>query len=79
VKRLLDQPATYRIQVQGRLHEDWSIWFEGMHVAVESDDTGATTTTLTGVVADQAALYGLISRVRDMGLPLLLVQYVKQG
>lgn len=75
----LDQPATYQIKVQGRLDEGWSAWFDGMSTTVESGDDRPTVTTLTGAVADQVALYGLLSRVRDLGLPLLLVQYMTQS
>ncbi len=67
----LDQPATYRIRVQGRLDENWSDWLGGMAVAIESDNDGPTITTLTGAVPDQAALHGLLNRIRDLGLPLL--------
>jgi hypothetical protein len=74
----LDAPATYLIKVQGRLDDSWSSWFDGMSVAIENSDAGLTITTLTGTVSDQAALYGLLSRVRDMGLPLLLVQRIEQ-
>jgi hypothetical protein len=75
----LDQPATYRIKVQGRLGERWSDWFGGMAISVENGDDGTTVTTLTGTVADQVALYGLLSRIRDLGLPLLLVECVDRG
>lgn len=75
----LDQPATYQIKVQGRLSEKWSDWFDGMTITVENSNASFTVTTLTGTVADQVALYGLLSRIRDLGLPLLLVQYVDRG
>jgi hypothetical protein len=73
----LDAPATYRIKVQGRLNETWSAWFDGMAVTVEANGDGAAATTLTGSVADQVALHSLLSRIRDLGLPLLLVEYVR--
>ncbi len=75
----LDEPATYRIKVQGRLNDTWSAWFDGLTVSVEADSDGTAVTTLAGSVADQGALYGLLSRIRDLGLPLLLVQYVREG
>jgi hypothetical protein len=60
----------YEIRVRGHLDEDyWARWFEGM--TVKTDDNGET--ILTGPVADQAALYGLLSRIRDLALPLLSV------
>ena len=69
----MDQPATYRIKVQGRLDEGWSDWFSGMTVAVECREDGPTITTLIGIVPDQAALHGLLNRIRDLSLPLLEV------
>jgi len=75
----LDEPATYQIKVQGRLNDTWSAWFDGLTVSVESDGDGTAVTTLAGGVADQGALYGLLSRIRDLGLPLLLVQHVREG
>jgi hypothetical protein len=65
-------PAGYQIKVKGRLGSQWSDWFEGM--AIESE---AAVTTLTGQVADQSALHGLLVRVRDLGLPLISVKRVE--
>ncbi len=73
----LDQPASYCIQVQGRLGETWSDWFEGMDIHVEPVEGGTAITTLSGTIADQAALFGLLSRIRDLGLPLLLVERIE--
>lgn len=73
----LDQPAHYRIQVQGRLPAHWAAWFDGMDVSV-SGVRGCPITSLTGQVADQAALHGLLARIRDLGLPLLFVQVTSQ-
>jgi hypothetical protein len=77
-KLSLDQPATYQIKVPGRLGESWSQWVEGMAITVESGDDGPTITTLTGCVADQAALHGLLSRLYSMGLPLISVNLVSR-
>jgi hypothetical protein len=63
----------YRIKVKGHLDGSWSEWFDGLTVTNEANGI----TALTGVVTDQPALHGLIARVRDMGLPLLLVERVK--
>jgi len=59
----------YEIRVQERLDEHWSEWFEGLNVTHEKD--GAT--VLTGPVADQPALHGLLVKIRDLGLTLLSV------
>jgi hypothetical protein len=74
----LDEPATYQIKVQGRLNDTWSAWFDGLAVSVEANGDGTAVTTLAGSVADQGALYGLLSRIRDLGLPLLLVQCIRE-
>ena len=58
--------AFYEIQVRGRLDERWREFFDGMTVASNGE-----VTTISGVVADQAALHGLLERVRDFGLVLL--------
>ncbi len=70
------QPATYRLQVQGRLDATWSDWFGGMNVTVKDKDDGPAITTMTGVIPDQAALYGLLNRLRDLGLLLLEVRHL---
>jgi hypothetical protein len=76
-KLTLDQPATYQIKVPGHLDERWSEWAEGMTITVESEDDGPPVTTLTGVVADQAALHGLLRRLYSLGLPLISVKWVE--
>jgi hypothetical protein len=63
-------PTHYEITVEGALDAHWSGWFEGLRVA--SDARGRT--TISGPVADQAALHGLLAKVRDLGLPLIGVQ-----
>ena len=72
----LDQSAIYQIQVQGRLRKGWSRWFDGMEIAVKSELPGPTITFLTGEVADQSALHGLLNRIRDLGIPLISVQLI---
>jgi hypothetical protein len=62
-------PAWYQIQIRGHLHPRWSAWFNGWAILHNSDGT----TTLYGQAIDQAALYGQIARVRDLGLTLLAV------
>ena len=72
-KLTLDQPATYQIKVPGHLDERWSDWAGGMAITVENEGDDPPITTLTGVVADQAALHGLLRRLYSLGLPLLSV------
>lgn len=59
----------YRIRIQGHLDQRWASWFDGLSLTRAADGT----TLLEGRVADQAALHGLLGKVRDMGLPLLSV------
>jgi hypothetical protein len=59
----------YRVQVRGHLDDRWSVWLGGL--AVQRRDDG--TTALVGPVVDQAALHGVLARIRDLGLPLLSV------
>lgn len=64
--------AFCEIIVKGHLDIDWSEWFEGLTIA--PNDQGET--MLSGQIRDQAALYGLIAKVRDMGLSIVLVKYI---
>jgi hypothetical protein len=63
-------PAYYRLHIAGHLDPAWSVWFDGLTITQEDDGT----TTLTGEVIDQAALYGLLARLRDLGASLLAVE-----
>lgn len=65
----------YEIRVKGHLDSHWSEWFDGLTMILEEDGT----TLLTGPVADQAALHGLLAKVRDLGLPLVFVNQVEPG
>ena len=69
------QPMVYQIRLKGHLGREWTDWFEGLTIALE--DNGET--LLTGPVLDQAALYGVLRKVRDVGMPLLSVVCVKPG
>ena len=62
-------PGQYEIRVKGHLADRWADWFDGMTLTREDHDT----TLLTGPVVDQAALHGLLKRVRDLGTPLISV------
>ena len=66
---------SYEIKFQGRLDESWTEWFEGLTFSYGSDGT----TTLSGEIIDQAALHGLLKKVRDLGLPLLSVNRLDPG
>lgn len=65
----VDRPTVFDIRIKGHLEPRWSVWFEDMTISLE--DNGDT--RLTGPVVDQAALYGVLARVRDLGLPLISV------
>ncbi len=67
------QPMIYQIRIQGHLGRQWTDWFEGLTITLEEDGD----TLLTGPVIDQAALFGLLKRVRDLGIPLLAVNRVE--
>ena len=66
----LNQPATYQIKVEGRLSERWAEYFDGLTLTVEYEPDDSTLTVLTGPITDQAALHGILNRIRDLGLPL---------
>jgi hypothetical protein len=65
----------YQIRIQGHLGRQWTEWFDGLTITLE----GNGDTLLTGLVVDQAALHGLLKKVRDLGLPLLSVICVEPG
>ena len=69
------QPLVYQIRIKGHLGRQWTDWFEGLTITLE--DNGDT--LLTGPVVDQAALYGLLRKVRDLGMPLLSVIRIRRG
>lgn len=68
-----DQPVIYQIRIKGHLGHQWTNWFEGLIITQE--DNGET--MLTGQVADQATLHGVLRKVRDLGTPLISVTRVK--
>ena len=70
-----EPPTTYLIRVRGVLDPGWSAWFAGMEV--RSDRPGES--VVVGPVVDQAALHGLLARIRDLGLPLISVQATGPG
>jgi hypothetical protein len=73
--REFDRRGIYEIRVKGNLDEQWSDWFNGLTIIPQ----GADETVLTGEVLDQAALHGVLAKIRDLGLPLLLVKRVESA
>lgn len=67
------QSMVYQIRVKSHLGSDWTDWFEGLTITLEASGN----TLLTGPVVDQAALYGLLKKVRDLGMPLVSVNPVQ--
>jgi hypothetical protein len=70
-----DQFMVYQIRVKGHLGREWADWFDGLTITLEEDGQ----TLLTAVVVDQAALHGILKKVRDLGLPLLAVNSIEAG
>ncbi len=72
-----DRPEAgrYEIRITGHLDAHWTGWFDGLTVRHDADGT----TVLSGLIPDQAALHGLLQRVRDLGLPLLSVTQIEPG
>jgi hypothetical protein len=68
-----EQPMVYQIRIKGHLGQQWTEWFEGLAITLEANGD----TLITGPVIDQAALHGLIKKVRDLGMPLVSVDPVK--
>ena len=64
----------YEIRVKGQLDCQWQDWFDGMQISQPAEGE----TTLTGPITDQAALYGVLKRVRDLGMPLLALNPVEE-
>ena len=66
-------PAAYRLQVAGHLDDHWSAWFDKLTLDQQSDGT----TNLAGFIPDQAALHGLLTKIRDLGLVLVSVESLR--
>ena len=74
-ERVTDRPTVYQIRIRGHLGQQWMDWFDGLTITLEEKGD----TLLSGPVVDQAALHGLLKKVRDLGLPLLSVNSVEPG
>jgi hypothetical protein len=70
-----NQHQCYEIRLKGHLDDRWAEWFEGLTITLEEDGD----TLLTGPIIDQAALHGLLKKVRDLGLPLVSVSPLEPG
>jgi hypothetical protein len=71
----MSETETYEIRIRGQLEGRWSAWFDGMELIADEDGS----TLIRGRVADQAALHGLIQKVRDLGLTLISVTDTQTG
>lgn len=74
----LTQPATYRIRIAGRVRNGWDDFLADLQVTV-SQVSGFPVTDLNGTVRDQSALFGLLCRIRDLGAPLVSVEYIQSS
>jgi len=70
-----DESELYEIRLKGHLNNRWANWFDGLAITLEEDGD----TLLTGPVIDQAALHGLLKKVRDLGMPLVSVSPLEHG
>ena len=77
--KMIDTPTSnaqyYEIRLKGHLEARWVKWFDGLAITLEEDGD----TLLTGPIIDQAALHGLLKKVRDLGMPLVSVNPVEHG
>ena len=67
-----NEPGRYEIRVRGHLDGRWADWFEGLTFTHDNDGT----TLLAGPLIDQAALHGVLNKIRDLGLPMISVRYI---
>ena len=76
-KKIFDEnqnaQSYYEIRFKGHLDDQWAGWFEGMTISLEADGN----TRITGQVVDQAALHGVLKKIRDLGLPLVSVNQIQ--
>ena len=70
-----DEPLAYQIRLKGQLGSEWAEWFGGLSMTPDADGN----TQLISPAIDQAALHGILKKVRDLGMPLLSVNFVPAG
>lgn len=70
-----DEPTVYQIRIKGHLDPQWANWFDELTITLEDE----AETVLTGPVVDQAALHGLLKKLRNLGIPLLSVNRIEPG
>ncbi len=75
----LYQSAFYRITVSGHLQAETSLWFDSMTITNEYDQSGHPLTIITGEIIDQAMLFSLLTKIRNLGLPLITVEKLSGG
>jgi hypothetical protein len=72
--RIFDSPSTYQIRLFGNIDPKWSDWFDGFTIKPQPNQE----CLMTGVVLDQAALHGLLTKIRDLALPIISVQRIEE-
>ncbi len=73
---MYSEEARYKISLEGHLDERWAGWFGGMSIKNTLDLRGFPITTLSGIIVDQAALHNIITRIRDIGIPLISINRI---
>jgi hypothetical protein len=76
-KKVVANTEEYQIKVKGWLDERWSEWFDNMTITNLSDSSNEPVTLFTGRVIDQAALHGLLTKIYNLGLPLLSINRIQ--
>jgi hypothetical protein len=77
MQSITKHPTIYEIKLSGRLGPDLAQWLGDLSITVEEDGTGTACTTLTGPLPDQSALFGILNRIRDLGLRLISVNIIE--
>ena len=73
------EAARYEISLKGHLDERWATRFEGMRITNSLDQQGFPITVLSGLILDQAALHGVIAKIRDIGIPVISISRIGSG